>query len=235
MGFWWLNEEAAREFLADPDETPFAATDLHPDLLAGLTNDDNLYHPLCEQEPFHNPIAANKTYRWKLDECCDARLSRKWPKMFMHIEKRWKLEIFERLSDEFDDAGYWKKLGELYAAAELFHSKQDLVNSLLSSPRGQRENLMKMEERDFLASLPHNFTVYRGFAFDNASGWSWTLDKNKAIWFANRPSGNPKRNPRVSSGTVTKTDVVAFLAGRNEQEIVVDPRFVRDIETTPVA
>jgi len=60
------------------------------------------------------------------------------------------------------------------------------------------------------------------------SGLSWTLDIERARWFANRFSVL-HGNPRVYSATVDSQAVLAFLTGRQEREVVVDPHDLRRI------
>ena len=56
-------------------------------------------------------------------------------------------------------------------------------------------------------------------------GWSWTTDPDKAEWFARRFAVRGKEC-FVAEGTVSKQYVIAYFTGRNESEIVVDPRRV---------
>jgi hypothetical protein len=81
-------------------------------------------------------------------------------------------------------------------------------------------------ERNYLKKLPRTLTIYRGYRYRNADGWSWTLDQKKAMWFANRLEvlgGKPK----VATGKVKKSDVIAYFSRRKEKEIVVDPSKIR--------
>ena len=54
---------------------------------------------------------------------------------------------------------------------------------------------------------------------------SWTLDKKTAEWFATRFS----EHGYVYQAKIHKEDVFAFFNDRNEQEIVLDYRNLRDI------
>ena len=76
---------------------------------------------------------------------------------------------------------------------------------------------MTEDERKVLSNLPDFITIYRGYTpGKNKQGISWTLDKDKANWFANRFSSNGK----VRRKQISKRDVFAFLDGRNEKEII---------------
>ena len=55
---------------------------------------------------------------------------------------------------------------------------------------------------------------------------SWTLSRKTAVWFAER--FRPEE-PVVGEGRCCKEDILAYFTGRGEEEIVIDPRAVRNI------
>ena len=57
-------------------------------------------------------------------------------------------------------------------------------------------------------------------------GLSWTQDREQAIWFAKRFHAVHGERGKVIEGICKKADVLAYFAGRDEQEIVVDPEKV---------
>ena len=86
---------------------------------------------------------------------------------------------------------------------------------------------MDPKERHALNAMPKVFTVYRGVAHVEASrGMSWTIDREKALWFARRFAGDDKRTPLLITANVRRIDVMAHYLGRNESEIVVMPEHV---------
>ena len=56
------------------------------------------------------------------------------------------------------------------------------VHDLLRSDRPERYAIMTENERAVLADLPDEVTVWRGDTDD--PGWSWTLKREVAEWFA---------------------------------------------------
>jgi len=101
---------------------------------------------------------------------------------------------------------------------------------LLNSKRKNREYIMSSYERRYFKSLPDDFTIYRGYSHYRAIGWSWTLIKKKAIWFAKRFAHSEKDAPTVLTGSVKKADVIAYFSSRKEREIIVDAeKFVKVI------
>ena len=62
-------------------------------------------------------------------------------------------------------------------------------------------------------------------AADNVLALSWTLDRDKAQWFAHRFG----ENGTVYEAQITKQHIYAFLNSRGESEVIVDPRGLQDI------
>ena len=87
---------------------------------------------------------------------------------------------------------------------------------------------MSLEERRALALMPDEFTIYRGSKRDDVDVLSWTLSRETAIKFARRFSGD-----RLITAVAKKNDVHAFLARREEQEVVVDKFVVKQQEVLP--
>lgn len=104
-------------------------------------------------------------------------------------------------------------------------TKAELVKMFEES---DREVLMTFEERIRLSELPDKITIYRGlttFNARNVKALSWTVDKRKAEWFAHRFG----ENGTVYTAQIKKADVLAFFMGRNESEIVLNPKKLEQI------
>tara|TARA_R110000851_G_scaffold297555_2_gene452830 strand:+ start:3540 stop:4031 length:492 start_codon:yes stop_codon:yes gene_type:complete len=69
--------------------------------------------------------------------------------------------------------------------------------------------------------------VYRGTLGDHEHGFSWTLDKKRAFWFANRfASVNKDKSPVVYQGRLNVANFQAYW--ELEQEVFVPPRYVME-------
>lgn len=83
------------------------------------------------------------------------------------------------------------------------------------------------------AELPKGeITIWRGVNDpDDGRGISWTRDKDKAAWFAKRFArlNGKDKTPAVFEATVFPENVLACFDGRGEQEVVVDPRGLRNL------
>ena len=78
-----------------------------------------------------------------------------------------------------------------------------------------------------LDALPERIRVYRGQGLAEPPGLAWTTDRAKAIWFATRLRSDDSPPPQLISGWCHKRDIYAYLTGRGESEVVIDPARVR--------
>lgn len=88
--------------------------------------------------------------------------------------------------------------------------------------------LMTAEEYEQFQGLDETVTVYRGVTGYNAhrvKALSWTLDKDKAEWFAHRFG----EDGTVYEAQISKEHILAFFDSRNESEVIVDPGQLIDI------
>lgn len=87
-----------------------------------------------------------------------------------------------------------------------------------------------MDEDEYLQfkQLDDTVTVYRGVTSYNAEkvkALSWSLDYDKAKWFAHRFGEDGK----VYEAQIDKEHILAYFNSRNEQEVIVDPKHLIDI------
>ena len=84
------------------------------------------------------------------------------------------------------------------------------------------------------------FTVYRGqdrhlYYEGGLLGIAWTLDKNIAKKFARGAWARQSNRPgEVLTGGIARKDILAFICGRGESEIIADPRRVKIIRKEDV-
>lgn len=152
------------------------------------------------------------------------------------------LMAFVRIADEIaSDADYWRLLSETWSRNEAPGTDAALWRALLTADRPGREAMMTTGERAALDAMPDLLTVYRGAGHpDYADGFAWTLDRDKAVFFANyaeRAFGRSTSgggfvggDPVLSIGEMRRDAVLAYLAEREESEVLVLPGAV-DIQT----
>lgn len=207
--------------------------DLHPDLVPCLdkTGGHPMYwmirHPLYVESYSRNAV-HNYHYLSAKERLAKAEADGDWLAWIgVHAQPFWWGALAE-IADKLTDSEYWEAVGEVFCSVDNGHQYRAVMRRLLSSKRPGREAMMALEEREELGRLPSVITVHRGYGVASCKlGWSWTLDRDKAVWFAERFAALDGVRPKVISGTCDKADVVAYFSRRDESEVVVDPKKVR--------
>lgn len=89
--------------------------------------------------------------------------------------------------------------------------------------------LMDKEDFSFFEQLPNTIKVYRGTKYEDYKALSWTLNKEKAIWFSKRfVKDGAKSN--VFEAKIEKKDCFAYFDSRNEEEIVLNYKKLKKIK-----
>lgn len=149
--------------------------------------------------------------------------------LFREFDKPERLKAFGEVCDKLSDRFYWTLFAELYRRNESLYRDQDLLRRLILSNRPHKGFLMSHEEYQTFNHLPRNLTIFRGGWLDNILGWSWTLDRGKAKWYANRCPYDGQ--PLVNKGRVERGLVEAYFGSEGHDEIVVPPERVRIVAT----
>src|ERR1700683_2894096 len=137
---------------------------------------------------------------------------------------------FARIHDRIKpDELYWERLRQVWEATEIPSTDLGWWREMLTADRPAREAMMAEGERQDLAPLPQEIEIYRGAGHPNfAEGLSWTLDREKAEWFARKVHGAvDTTEPVVIEGRVARSNVIAFLERElGERELLVLPDHV---------
>jgi hypothetical protein len=227
--------------------------DLHPDLKPYIYNCPHLgrrlLHPLVEallDKPYHEVtdmdgtptgkvwnevVRANLAYEAKRKCLVEYAAKRDWFGYVMAHVKPYR--VVGLLDAKCEHGIKGREFGEAIRTAwtmtEFVHSDRRLWRPLWATPNIEL-GVMDDEERAALAALPDVVTVYRGTGHPRErQPLSWTLDKEKARWFAKRF----QRNGYILTGKVKKADIRALLLVRKESEIVA--LRVRRVAIEPLA
>lgn len=211
--------------------------DLHPELQAHYRDDTMMpmvHHPLVVSVamPTMNKN-LNQMFAQKQEQIKEAIAEGNWSRYIFLHERPYRFQaLFDAIGRGLTEKpkDYWRMVGQVWTDSENIHQHLREWIKVWSMPVPNRELVMDEEERSALAAMPEQITVYRGvMAKRFQQGLSWTLDKDRAQWFANR-FAHDGRKPHVYEGVVAKSDVLAHFLGRNEDEIVVLPRNVKNIK-----
>jgi hypothetical protein len=208
-------EELMAKIIAEQSES------LHPDLVPYLEQSSEgwmmLRHPLVYQVPFFSNGSANAYYEQKRNAVEKATRDKNYKQFVWLFERPYRVEAFIKIADKLSDTDYWKLLSDIWVDTENQHAYIKEWKKLLGSKRSNRHYMMTEEEDNLLRSLADEVTIYRGCQKGlNENGLSWTLNKSKAQFFANRFS----KKGIILERKIPKSDIVAVLTGRGEYEVI---------------
>lgn len=148
---------------------------------------------------------------------------------FIIINKPYSGVFFKLIKDLLNIKDYTDMLETLWTIMEYPNQDVNVTQKEWVSywKNADTKYIYSDEDKEILDALPDEFYVYRGL-MERASlkALSWTLDLDRAIWFAKRWNNHGK----VYRGLCKKKDILAYLSCRNEEEIVVDWRKLECIE-----
>lgn len=207
-------------------------TELNPELLE-YTDSDNVFgtiirHPLVmwigpvTDVELINRLLDNKQKATKeaLDKC-------EWSRFIYLHERPYRLDalhyVLVTYDDDIDDNTFWSLVSDVWIDTENAWQNIGSWSEIFASDRASQHSLMNEDELQLFHSLPDTLTIYRGCRRDiNEDGLAWTLDEQRAHWFAERFSND---DGVVLTRTVSKKDVVALFTRRGEQEVIVLPEY----------
>ena len=210
-------EETLQRLLAETNEP------LHPDLAPFLELDGALgaqiRHPLVYQVPLFSNGSANAYYLQKKKDLDRALEEKNFSQVVFLHERPYRLQAFMQVAHNLSDRKYWSILSAIWTDTENQWQNLGAWKRLLSSKRYHRHFLMDDTEIQLLNSLPELVTIYRGCVKgQNEDGLSWTLDKAKAKFFANRFG----REGIILEREIPKSEIIAVFTGRGESEVICE-------------
>lgn len=145
--------------------------------------------------------------------------------VFMLITKPYMLGFLKFAKPYLSSEEFTQMLADAWIRSESPNDDPNLSKGKLLSlfKEADPKILMDEEERNILRTLENPVTVYRGvtsFNAKNVKALSWTLDEKVAQWFAHRYG----EQGTVYQAQIRKEDIYAIFTGRNESEVIVDPK-----------
>lgn len=201
-----------------------------------------ILHPLIHAVPFFDTTESirllNRALVAKKQQLNIALDNRNWAQaVFLH-ERPHRVSAFMEHQASMYDYEYWPLLGEVWTDAESIFPDRMRWWELLTNPRNKRNLFTDCDDRTKLRKLPRRFTIYRGTTHverhSSYLGFSWTLDRALAERFATRVIKEEER-PYIAKAEIRRRDVIGFMAGRGDQEIVAaGDRYLSNVEWEPV-
>lgn len=195
-----------------------------------------LKHPLVFAVPYWPQQAPmyNAQFRHQQEQVEKVRANGEWESYIWLHERPYRLNALTKVMEHLSDQRYWELVGKFWTDSENIFQNFKIWRSLWSSRRPLRQLAMDAEEQAIFGGLAETVTIYRGYQY-NASmrGMSWTVDRDRAIWFARRFAR--RAAPKLATVTVARSKILAYFDGRNESEVVVLPRDLKQVTSAPIA
>jgi hypothetical protein len=173
----------------------------------------------------------NELYRSKFASSVQAIKDGDWSGYVELHERPHRIFAFMEVMHELDDPSYWELLAHFWIDCENVWQNPSEWKDLWSSGRLQKQFAMTIEDRQALAAMADKMTIYRGVGKAKyGEGLSWSLSREKAIWFGERRS-RVGGDYCLITATTMKHDVHALLHGRGEQEVVAGKVLIVSRET----
>lgn len=152
--------------------------------------------------------------------------------LMMMVTKPYKLGFLKYAMPSLSEQDAASLLSQAWIMTESPNTDPNLTKrELLSLFRSvDPQKLMDKEEYEVFCGLDDVVTVYRGVASHNAKNvraLSWTLSRDIAEWFAHRYG----EQGAVYVAQIQKEYICAVFLGRGEEEVILDPKHLRNITT----
>jgi hypothetical protein len=197
-----------------------------------LTDDGWIHSPLLiARKPPCRSTEINQVFAHKKKEAAKLWRQRKYLSYLLLYERGCRFDELEKilaLEGQLTDQEAAELVRETWIDSENIHQNRLKWRRVWQSLKDPRLT-MNPDEIVGLAAQPDPLLVFRGVqnSRHDKLGLSWTTDREKAVWFAQRfPHRTDSRV--LISGYVAKKNIFAYFVHPQESEVVVLPKFVRN-------
>lgn len=150
--------------------------------------------------------------------------------IYMMLNKPYALSFLSLAEPHLSQKDFSEILADAWIRSENPNMDKNFVKKSLVDmfKKADQSILMDGEEKDVFDSFDDTVTIYRGVTSYNAKNikaLSWTTEYQTAEWFAHRFG----EEGTVYEAQISKEHILAFFNGRNESEVIVDPKYLTDI------
>ena len=191
---------------------------VHPVLetrVAYLTSENRMFDIFDEPD----------TYKKWLEEIEDTiNSATTLSRLVRFIRKPYLLGYFKYVCDALSEEDFAETLGDIWCDTETPSDETNASHKdkVLWFKKANKKHLMTEEEYNTFLMLPDKLMLYRGCRMqEKKHGMSWTLNKDKAEWFARRYE-ILEASPVIYIVEINKNQVLAYFNRRDEDEIVID-------------
>lgn len=197
--------------------------ELHDDLKPYITIGAGLpmiKHPLIFHIPYSDSMNAfiNKQYEQRLKVLDKYIQQKKYDSYIFLHERAYRLQAFLDIEELLTGEQFWEYLADIWTDSENIWQNKSIYKKLFKKHLEHKHKFMSEDDKKVYNSLPEQVKVYRGHQNKNKIGFSYTTNKEKAEWFANRFN---KGNGQVRERVIPKSKIIAYTNSRSEQEIII--------------
>jgi len=153
--------------------------------------------------------------------------------VFLH-DRKWRWPALKTVSASLGASRLLAQLfRDVWVDSEDIYRERRIVRMLVHLIHGFESHLLSPEDRDRFESMPEPLKIYRGAKPWNRHGMSWTVDLDRAVYFATHHYFDgaacilpPSELGFVMEKTVSKKKILFYTNGCDEDEVVL-PRFER--------
>lgn len=150
--------------------------------------------------------------------------------IYMMLNKPYALSFLSFAEPHLSQKDFSEILADAWIRSENPNMDKNFVKKNLEDmfKKADKSILMDGEEKEQFDSFEDTVTIYRGVTSYNAKNikaLSWTTDYQTAEWFAHRFG----EDGTVYQAQIGKEHILAFFNGRNESEVIVDPKHLTNI------
>lgn len=151
--------------------------------------------------------------------------------LFLYVSKPYSMTFLKYVQHYLSPQDYAETLAECWIREEQPNMNPSITKTELTNmfKRADKEFLMSEREYKKWQDLPEKLTIYRGvteYNGKNIRALSWTTNYDTAKWFAGRYGEKGK----VYQAEIDKKHILACIDQRGESEIIVEPKYLKDIE-----
>lgn len=151
--------------------------------------------------------------------------------LFLYVNKPYSMTFLKYVQHYLSPQDYAKMLAECWIREEQPNMNPSITKTELTNMFKRADKKFLMSEREYKKwqDLPEKLTIYRGvteYNGKNIRALSWTTNYDTAKWFAGRYGEKGK----VYQAEIDKKHILAYIDQRWESEIIVEPKYLKDIE-----
>ncbi len=173
---------------------------------------------------------TDKFKAWKKEVEAQINSSKDLHSIFFRINNPYKLAFFKYVNEYLSEEDFAEALIYCYTLTEFTSDNTNVSKSQMLNyfKKAKKEYLMDEKELAKYNSLPEQVEIYRGVGDSRyKTEFSWTLNYNKAEWFANRFNSD---TPIIYSCLINKSDIITYIASRGEDEVIVNTKNLKNYQ-----